>query len=203
MKKWILAPVLAAGLATGGCANMSPEDRVAAGGVVGAIVGGAIGSQIGGGVGEQIAAGMIGALIGGYIGASIAEDYNERERQEIQAAQQRALALAATSRKPVMERWQSEDGKKNVTVTTTPAKKTTKAKMVAEKKAAEGGQKGTKKNPVLTQVTEKFEDLPEATACSDETLVSQTQSGTKQQTTRYCDDGSGTKVAVALVDDGG
>jgi surface antigen len=202
MKKWILAPVVALSLTAGGCANMSPEDRVAAGGVVGAIVGGAIGSQIGGGVGEQIAAGMIGALIGGYIGASIAEDYNERERAEIQRAQQLAMQKAQTSNKPVMERWQSKDGKKKVTVQTAPPKKTKKADLAKAKAAGDSGQKGTKANPVLKNVTAKFEDLPEATACSDETLTSTTPSGTKTQTTRYCDDGGGTKVAVAEVDGG-
>ncbi len=195
MKRWIVAPVLALSLAAGGCANMSPEDRRAAGAIVGGIVGAAAGSQIGGGTEERIAAAAVGAFIGAYIGDQIAQYLNEEEAAQL-AEQQRLALMQQQAAQPTYQSWRSEDGTKTARIEAKPAKKTTKAKI----KAATKKKTATPDDPLLTNLNEKYDELPEATACRDMTTTLATPGGTVTDTGRYCQDASGQYVRVADVE---
>lgn len=71
MKSAVVA--VAAALALGGCANMSPsEQNRVAGQIIGGATGAALGSLVGGGTGRVLATGA-GAVLGTIIGGEVAD----------------------------------------------------------------------------------------------------------------------------------
>ncbi len=82
MKKFIIAGIVAATVALGGCQTMTKEES---GGLIGAIAGGLLGSTIGDGRGQVLAT-FTGAVLGVMVGSSVGRDldrYDELQAQHV------------------------------------------------------------------------------------------------------------------------
>jgi surface antigen len=98
MRGFVLTAVLAASLASAGCANNQEG-----GTVVGAITGGIIGNQFGKG-GGKVASTLAGAVVGGIVGNEIGRSLDQRDRELARQAEYDAWETGPP-RQPV--RWRN------------------------------------------------------------------------------------------------
>lgn len=106
----LAAAVLAAALATSGCATQQGQQEQA-GMVIGGVLGGLLGSQVGGGHGRTAAI-IVGTMAGAAIGGSVGRSMDEVDRM-------RTAATLENVRTGVSTTWQNPDTGNQYAVTPT------------------------------------------------------------------------------------
>jgi surface antigen len=94
-----LGLVIAAALATAGCATQGPREEV--GMLIGGVMGGVLGSQVGSGRGRTLAT-AAGAVVGGAVGASVGRSMDDVDRMKM-------AATLETTRTGVATEWRNPD----------------------------------------------------------------------------------------------
>jgi surface antigen len=109
----IVAAMLLASIALGGCADWQDSPKQGVGTLAGAAVGGLVGSHIGGGTGRLAATGA-GVLLGGLLGSEIGRSLDRADRLAMQQTTQTTLETGRTGQ---ATQWRNPDTGNYGTVT--------------------------------------------------------------------------------------